>query len=93
MARPLSLRASLPGLGRLARRFWPYLKPERSLVAVSLLALYADVALRLLEPWPLKVVLDRIIAVMRGGGGATHTGSRRSTPSIRRRCSPSRPWR
>jgi len=74
MARPLSLRASLPGLGRLARRFWPYLKPERSLVAFSLLALYADVALRLLEPWPLKVVLDRIIAVMRGGdhGGHAH---------------------
>lgn len=66
MARPQSLRASLPGLGRLARRFWPYLRRERSLVALSLLALYADVALRLLEPWPLKVVLDRIIAVMRG---------------------------
>ena len=66
MARPQSLRASLPGLGRVARRFWPYLKRERSLVTLSLLALYADVALRLLEPWPLKVVLDRIIAVTRG---------------------------
>ena len=66
MARPQSLRASLPGLGRVARRFWPYLRRERSLVTLSLLALYADVALRLLEPWPLKVVLDRIIAVTRG---------------------------
>ena len=66
MGRPQSLRASLPGLGRLARRFWPYLKRERSLVTMSLLALYADVALRLLEPWPLKVVLDRIVATMRG---------------------------
>ena len=66
MARLQSLRASLPGLGRLARRFWPYLKRERSLVAFSLVTLYADVALRLLEPWPLKVVLDRIVATMRG---------------------------
>jgi ATP-binding cassette, subfamily B, bacterial len=72
MARPQSLRASLPGLGRLARRFWPYLKRERSLVTLSLLALYVDVALRLLEPWPLKVVLDRVIATVRGGAHATH---------------------
>jgi len=66
VARPQTLRASLPGLGRLARRFWPYLKRERSLVTLSLLALYADVALRLLEPWPLKVVLDRVVATTRG---------------------------
>src|SRR5262245_16595140 len=70
MARPQTLRASVPGLGRLARRFWPYLKRERSLVTLSLLALYADVALRLLEPWPLKVVLDRVVATARGH--ATH---------------------
>src|SRR5262249_8362980 len=70
MARPQTLRASVPGLGRLARRFWPYLKRERSLVSLSLLALYADVALRLLEPWPLKVVLDRVVATARGH--ATH---------------------
>ncbi|HKA58328.1 MAG TPA: ABC transporter ATP-binding protein [Gemmatimonadales bacterium] len=62
MARPLTVRASLPGLGRLARRFWPYVKRERSRVALSMLALYADVALRLLEPWPLKVVLDLVVA-------------------------------
>ena len=66
MSRPQSIRASLPGLGRLARRFWPYVKRERWLAAMSLFALYADVALRLLEPWPLKVVLDRIVATMRG---------------------------
>ena len=66
MGRPQTLRTSLPGLRRLARRFWPYLKRERSLVTLSLLALYADVALRLLEPWPLKVVLDRVVATMRG---------------------------
>jgi ATP-binding cassette subfamily B protein len=36
----------------LARRFWPYLRRERPLIAVSLLALYAEIGLRLLEPWP-----------------------------------------
>ena len=65
MGRPLSLRASLPGLGRLARRFGPYLRHERPLIAASLLTLYAEVGLRLLEPWPLKWVLDRIT-------GSTH---------------------
>src|SRR5437667_4625581 len=62
MAQPPSLRDSLPGLGRLLRRFWPYVRRERRLVTASLLALYAEIGLRLLEPWPLKVVLDRVVA-------------------------------
>ncbi|HEV8265836.1 MAG TPA: ABC transporter ATP-binding protein [Gemmatimonadales bacterium] len=65
MGRPLTLRDSLPGLRRLARRFWPYLRRERPLITVSLFALYAEIGLRLLEPWPLKWVLDRVT-------GATH---------------------
>src|SRR5881396_3012090 len=61
MGQPLTLRAALPGLGRLVRRLWPYVRRERPLIVVSLLALYAEVGLRLLEPWPLKVVLDHIV--------------------------------
>src|SRR5881296_4441048 len=68
MGRPLSLRDSLPGLGRLARRFWPYVRRERPLITVSLLALYAEIVLRLLEPWPLKWVLDRVAGVTRHRG-------------------------
>src|SRR5213594_1286962 len=68
MGRPLSLRDSLPGLGRLARRFWPYVRRERPLITVSLLALYAEIGLRLLEPWPLKWVLDRVAGVTRHRG-------------------------
>jgi len=68
MGRPLSLRDSLPGLGRLTRRFWPYLGRERPLIVASLLALYVEIGLRLLEPWPLKVVLDRVVATARGHG-------------------------
>ena len=67
-----SLRDSLPGLGRLLRRFWPYVRRERPLIAASLLALYAEIGLRLLEPWPLKVVLDRILAPLAASG---HIGS------------------
>src|SRR5881296_484750 len=67
MGQPLTLRAALPGLGRLVRRLWPYVRRERPLIVVSLLALYAEIGLRLLEPWPLKVVLDHVV-------GAGHHG-------------------
>src|SRR2546422_3729232 len=67
MGHPLTLRAALPGLGRLVRRLWPYVQRERPLIVVSLLALYAEIGLRLLEPWPLKVVLDHVV-------GAGHHG-------------------
>jgi ATP-binding cassette subfamily B protein len=66
MGRPLTLRDSLPGLGRLTRRFWPYLGRERPVIVASLFALYVEIGLRLLEPWPLKVVLDRVVATARG---------------------------
>src|SRR5207249_12277636 len=46
---------------------WPYVRRERPLIVVSLLALYAEIGLRLLEPWPLKVVLDHVV-------GAGHHG-------------------
>ena len=61
MGQPRTLRAALPGLGRLVRRLWPYVRHERPLIVVSLLALYAEIGLRLLEPWPLKVVLDHVL--------------------------------
>ncbi|HEY6210467.1 MAG TPA: ABC transporter ATP-binding protein [Gemmatimonadales bacterium] len=70
MAQAPSLRDSLPGLGRLVRRFWPYVRRERRLVTASLVALYAEIGLRLLEPWPLKVVLDRILAPSTAHGHA-----------------------
>src|SRR6266516_4172064 len=61
VGQPVTLRAALPGLGRLVRRLWPYVRRERPLIVVSLLALYAEIGLRLLEPWPLKVVLDHVV--------------------------------
>ncbi len=61
MAKPQSLPKSLPGLWRITRYFWPHIRQYRALMATSFLALLAEVALRLLEPWPLKFVFDHII--------------------------------
>ena len=62
MARPLTVRQSLPGLWRVARHFWPHLGRRWLLIAGSVVALLAEVGLQLLEPWPLKLVFDRVIA-------------------------------
>ncbi len=56
------LSGALPGLRRTLRRFRPQVLAERRLIALGLLALFAEVALRLLEPWPLAYVLDAIVA-------------------------------
>jgi len=61
MAGPSTLRAALPGLRRTVRRFAPHLRRERLLVGGGLAALFAEVGLRLLEPWPLKFIIDAVI--------------------------------
>ena len=61
MSQPKPLQKSLPGLWRITRYFWPHLRQFRGLIAGSMLALVAEVGLRLLEPWPLKWVFDHII--------------------------------
>ena len=48
------------------RHFWPEVRKHRGLIAVSMLALVAEVAFRLLEPWPLKFVFDRLIPLASG---------------------------
>lgn len=56
------LSAALPGLRRTLRHVRPHVRPHRKLVVIGLIALFAEVAFRLAEPWPLKFVLDAIIA-------------------------------
>jgi ATP-binding cassette subfamily B protein len=51
----------LPGLRRILRHLRPHLAPERSLIGGAVLALLAATLFRLAEPWPLKLVLDRVI--------------------------------
>lgn len=38
-----------------------YIKPHRPLIAGSFAAMFAGVLMRALEPWPLKIVVDRVI--------------------------------
>ncbi|NJR63048.1 MAG: ABC transporter ATP-binding protein, partial [Cyanobacteria bacterium CRU_2_1] len=59
--RPQTLQESLPGLWRIWHHFWPYIRQQRILIAASSLALFAEIGLRLLEPWPLKVVFDHVL--------------------------------
>jgi ATP-binding cassette subfamily B protein len=61
MASPQPLQHSLPSLRRILRYFWPHVRQYRLLIALSTLALIAEVGLRLLEPWPLKFVFDHVI--------------------------------
>src|SRR5437899_11747942 len=64
--RARTLPEVLPGFGRIVRAFWPYLRRQRALLVGSLLALWAEIVLRLLEPWPLKFVFDRVIRTSHG---------------------------
>jgi ATP-binding cassette subfamily B protein len=66
MSLPRSLKISLPGLWRIGQRFWPQIRKQRPLLVVSFLALLAEIALHLLEPWPLKFIFDHIIMVEPG---------------------------
>ena len=68
MSSPKRLEQSLPGLWRIFLALRPYLAGQRLLIAGSLAALLAGVALRVLEPWPLKIVFDHVIVVKKGGG-------------------------
>src|SRR5215471_559756 len=69
MSQPQSFKRSLPGLWRVLLHFWPQTKKHRWLVLGSTTALFAEVSFRLLEPWPLKVVFDRVINKMHGAHG------------------------
>ena len=61
MARPATLKQAMPGIGRLLHHMWPYLREHRPLLAGSFLVLFVGVAMRALEPWPLKFVFDYLI--------------------------------
>jgi len=49
------------GVRHIIRRFWPQIREQRTVLAGAFVALLAQIAFRLLEPWPLKFVFDRII--------------------------------
>ena len=59
--RPVGLRDSVPGLRRTLLQFRPHVREQKKLLAGGGAALFAEVAMRLLEPWPLKYVLDAVV--------------------------------
>jgi len=49
----------------------PYLREQSGLLALGLLTLLAEVALRVLEPWPVKFVIDAVSVSLGATNGAT----------------------
>ncbi len=73
MVRPKSIKQSIPTVRQMFIRFWPQIRKQRLLIVGSSLALFAEVAFALLEPWPLKFVVDDVIGV--GAPAGTSSGS------------------
>ncbi len=61
MPRKRGLGASTSSLRRAYGRFWPLIGNQKWPLAGSLGALLASIILRVLEPWPLKFVIDEVI--------------------------------
>ncbi len=52
-------------------RLWPYLRAHRAGLAGGFATLLGVTLLRLLEPWPLKIVFDRVLGLARGAGASS----------------------
>lgn len=59
--RPKNIKEALPGLSKIVRKFLPQIRKQKLLISLSFVALLAETAFRLLEPWPLKLIFDYII--------------------------------
>jgi ATP-binding cassette subfamily B protein len=57
---PKSIVAVLPNLGRILAQFRKPIAGQWPLIAGALCSMLAGIGLRLLEPWPLKLVVDRL---------------------------------
>jgi len=62
MAKPKSLPESIPGIRRFLGFLAPYLRAHRLPITGSFVALFVGVGMRALEPWPLTIVIDYVIA-------------------------------
>jgi ATP-binding cassette, subfamily B, bacterial len=69
MARPQTLRETLPSTWHILRYFWPLIRQERGLIAGSVALLLASTFMKLAEPWPLAFILDSVIPNPSGGTG------------------------
>ncbi|WP_009631388.1 ABC transporter ATP-binding protein [Synechocystis sp. PCC 7509] len=56
-----NLKEVLPGSLKILRKFSPYLRKRKVVIAASFFALLFETGLRLLEPWPLKYIFDYVL--------------------------------
>src|SRR5215213_1769676 len=68
MARPKNIRETAPRFVSVLKAFAPEIMRERRLASAAIAALVVSTILRVLEPWPIKFVLDLIA----GDAGRTH---------------------
>jgi ATP-binding cassette subfamily B protein len=61
MPRPKKFKAVIPGIGKILRYFAPQIRKQKRLLSTAFVALFAETAMRLLEPWPLKFIFDNVI--------------------------------
>lgn len=61
MKRQPTLHDAYPSLRQILKRFWPHICRQRKIIFGATIAMVAEVALRLLEPWPLKFVFDYVL--------------------------------
>ena len=60
MEQQQKLQESIPTLWRFIRHLWPYFRGKYLLLTGSIAAMLFEIAFRLLEPWPLKWVVDQL---------------------------------
>jgi len=68
------------GLLDLLRHFGPEIRRYRGRIVVALLALLAEIALRLAEPWPIKLVFDHLLGHSGVGRTAVFAGLENFSP-------------
>ncbi len=66
MARPKTMRTALPGILHFVRYFAPAIKEHKGTIGVAMIALFLQTLFSLLEPWPLKFVIDLITDSQQG---------------------------
>ena len=62
-SRPIKLAEMRGGMRRILRHLRPYLPRYRGLLGGSMAALIGATLMRLIEPWPLQLVIDRVLMV------------------------------
>ena len=80
VARPAKLNQLAPALWRVLQHFWPYVRKRRLLMLGAFAALFVEVVMRILEPWPLKFIFDRIIPTQGADAAADGTLLETMTP-------------